>query len=109
MSDWTYPAHHVVGMDPDDILEAVAGIGAEPNVVRVVCEGRTHRVVIHHDHLELCDHDDVEAELALSVLGGQPNGCLSMLRNWRLLSAIRARVGVSIGDDAADFLDETRC
>ena len=46
------------------------------------CSGRTHRLVWRRGRLALVDHD-IDAEIALEGLGGEPTACLGVLRAWR--------------------------
>lgn len=46
------------------------------------CSGATHRLVWRRGSLALVDHD-IDAEIALEGLGGEPTACLAVLRAWR--------------------------
>ncbi len=66
----------------------------------VGCEGRRHRLRWRQGRLELLDHPELEAELAMVGLGGPEPACVSLLHLWD--------EAVVDGGFLAEWVDETR-
>lgn len=66
----------------------------------VWCGGRAHGLRLHHGQLELCDHPDLEAELAMVGLGGPEPACVSHYHLWN--------DAVGDGGFLGEWIDETK-
>ncbi len=54
-----------------------------PATALIGCHAERHRLRWESGRLQALDHDDVDGELALSALGGEPTPCAQILANWR--------------------------
>ncbi len=66
----------------------------------VGCEGNRHRLLWRQGRVELLDHPELEAELAMVGLGGPEPRCVSLLRLWD--------DALADGGFLAEWVDETR-
>jgi hypothetical protein len=48
----------------------------------VACDGAQHRLALHDGRIELLDHPELEAELALVAFGGAEPACLTRYHLW---------------------------
>jgi hypothetical protein len=75
-----------------------------PAVALISCQSERHRLRWEHGELQALDHDDVDGELALTALGGEPTRCAQIVANWRRAeNDLRVLVLASRG--AADLLN----
>ena len=61
----------------------------------VACGDDTHRLRWEHGALQALDHDDPEAELALSALGGERCACAASGSEGPRLASTRTRGSLS--------------
>lgn len=54
-----------------------------PAGTTVACQGRLHRLAWADGVLTALDHDDVDGELVLGALGGEPTACAQVVAAWR--------------------------
>ncbi|MGH1490957.1 MAG: hypothetical protein ACRBK7_16450 [Acidimicrobiales bacterium] len=66
----------------------------------VACEGAQHHLRWHNGEVQLIDHPELEAELALVAFGGAEPACLSLRRLWN--------DGLADGGFLAEWVDEVR-
>ena len=73
---------------------------AETLELPIQCEGSTHQLRWHDGVVELLDHPDLDAELAMVALGGTEPPCVARYRLWE--------DAVADGGFLAEWVDETR-
>lgn len=66
----------------------------------VLCDGATHHLRWDDGGVELVDHPDLEAELAMVALGGAEPACVARYRLWE--------DAIADGGFLAEWVDETR-
>ncbi len=74
--------------------------GAKPLGLTVDCEGGRHSLRLDGSTLELIDHPDLDAELAMIAFGGAEPACVALHRLWFEATAD--------GGFLAEWVDETR-
>ena len=74
--------------------------GAKPLALTIECEGGRHALRLDGATLDLLDHPDLDAELALIAFGGAEPACVALNRLWS--------EAVADGGFIAEWVDETR-
>ncbi len=74
--------------------------GARPLSLTVGCEGGDHTLRLVGPTMELVDHPDLDAELALIAFGGDEPACVALHRLWT--------EAITDGGFLAEWVDETR-
>lgn len=54
-----------------------------PATAAVACQNQRHHVRWERGEFTALDHDDIEGEMALAALGGEPNRCAELVAAWQ--------------------------